>query len=196
MSTSADELSPLLADERPALRRLPRRGVGTAGHHRAGDVRAALSRGLPVGALVAHDPAQARELSRAPSPASTRMRSHGSASGTWTRLLGDAGIVRHRGKIEATIVNARGVARAARGRHAAARARLGRTARAPRPPQTTGDWHAQTPESKELSKRLSRPASASSARRPCGRRCRPAVSSTTISPTCYVRDDVEREIVR
>jgi DNA-3-methyladenine glycosylase I len=70
------------------------------------------------------------------------------------RLLADAGIVRHRGKIEAAIANARGV--------------IGlRDAGTPlhelvwsfrperRPaPRSTADWHAQTPESKELSKRL------------------------------------------
>ena len=98
------------------------------------------------------------------------------------RLLGDAGIVRHRGKIEATIANARGDARAARGGNAAARARLVVRAETYGAAQTTADWFAQTPESKELSKRLKRPASASSARRRSGRRCRRAASSTTTSP--------------
>jgi DNA-3-methyladenine glycosylase I len=70
------------------------------------------------------------------------------------RLLDDAGIVRHRGKIEAAVANARGVLALreagtplhelvwsyAPGDHAA--------------PRTTADWHAQTPESKELSRRL------------------------------------------
>jgi len=43
------------------------------------------------------------------------------------RLLADAGIVRHRGKIEATIANARGVRELARGGNATAGARLGRS---------------------------------------------------------------------
>ena len=71
-----------------------------------------------------------------------------------TRLLGDAGIVRHRGKIEAAIANARGVLEL-------------RTSGTPLHelvwsyapeeygvPQTTADWQAQTPASKALSKRL------------------------------------------
>src|SRR4029077_14719601 len=57
-----DRGEPLLADDRPALHRLPRRGVGTAGHRRTRRVRAPLPRGLPVRALVVDDPAQAREL--------------------------------------------------------------------------------------------------------------------------------------
>jgi DNA-3-methyladenine glycosylase I len=70
------------------------------------------------------------------------------------RLLDDAGIVRHRGKIEAAIANARGVLEL-------------RASGSPLPelvwsfrsegrpaPRSMADWHAQTPESKELSKRL------------------------------------------
>ena len=44
------------------LRRLPRRGVGAPGDRRPGHLREAHARGVPVGALLAHDPAQAGEL--------------------------------------------------------------------------------------------------------------------------------------
>ncbi len=70
------------------------------------------------------------------------------------RLLGDAGIVRHRGKIEATIANARGVLEL---REAGAPLHELVWAHAPEryePPRTPADWHAQTSESKALSKRL------------------------------------------
>ena len=55
-------IEPLLGDDRRAVQRLPRRGVGPPGPRRARPLRAALPRGLPVGALVADDPAQARGL--------------------------------------------------------------------------------------------------------------------------------------
>ena len=73
------------------------------------------------------------------------------------RLLADAGIVRHRGKIEAAIQNAQGRRRAARERRVPGRAGLvatrrraaGAPARARRPP-------AITPESTALAKELKR----------------------------------------
>ncbi len=61
-SSKADAADPLLGDDRPALQRLPRRRVGPPRHGRARHLRTALPRGLPVGSLVADDPAQAREL--------------------------------------------------------------------------------------------------------------------------------------
>jgi DNA-3-methyladenine glycosylase I len=70
------------------------------------------------------------------------------------RLLGDAGIVRHRGKIEAAIGNARGVLElraAGTPLHELVWAHAPERYEAPR---TTADWQAQTPESKALSKRL------------------------------------------
>jgi len=70
------------------------------------------------------------------------------------RLLGDAGIVRHRGKIEATIANARGVLAL---RDAGTPLHELVWSCAPvgyGVPQTMADWQSQTPESKELSKRL------------------------------------------
>jgi DNA-3-methyladenine glycosylase I len=109
-----------------------------------------------------------------------------------TRLLADAGIVRHRGKIEAAIANARGVLAL-------------RDEGTPLPelvwsyapddyatPQTTADWHAQTPESKALSKRLKSagfrfvgPTTVWAAMQACG------VVNDHLA-TCHVRDAVER----
>jgi DNA-3-methyladenine glycosylase I len=71
------------------------------------------------------------------------------------RLLGDAGIVRHRGKIEATIANARAVCGLHdRGESLAdivwSHARSGRI----RAPRTVADISPTTPESVALSKRL------------------------------------------
>jgi DNA-3-methyladenine glycosylase I len=91
------------------------------------------------------------------------------------RLLGDAGIVRHRGKIEAAIANARAtVALRAAGTpldelvwsHAPARHRA---------PRRQADWPAATPESAALAKTLSRagfrfvgPTTAYAAMQACG----------------------------
>jgi DNA-3-methyladenine glycosylase I len=108
------------------------------------------------------------------------------------RLLGDAGIVRHRGKIEAAIANAQGVVAL-------------RRAGTPLPelvwsyaptdypsPRTTDDWHAQTPESKELSKRLKSagfrfvgPTTVWAAMQACG------VVNDHLA-TCWVHDEVEK----
>ena len=70
------------------------------------------------------------------------------------RLLGDAGIVRHRGKIEAAIANARATValrEAGTPLHAVFWSyRLD----PPQKPPTRGDWGATTPESIALSKRL------------------------------------------
>ncbi len=72
------------------------------------------------------------------------------------RLLGDAGIVRHRGKIEAAIANARATLALREQElplhellwaHAPARHRV---------PRTEADWSASTPESAALSKLLKR----------------------------------------
>jgi DNA-3-methyladenine glycosylase I len=105
------------------------------------------------------------------------------------RLLGDAGIVRHRGKIEAAIANARGV--------------LGlREAGTPldelmwgyrRDGPALGGWVAETPESRELSKRLKAagfrfvgPTTVYASMQACG-------IVNDHRATCWVRDDVERE---
>jgi DNA-3-methyladenine glycosylase I len=109
------------------------------------------------------------------------------------RLLGDAGIVRHRGKIEAAIANANGVLAL-------------REAGTPLPelvwsfrpehygtPRSTHDWFAQTPESKELSKRLKQagfrfvgPTTVWAAMQACG------VVNDHLAD-CWVRDAVEHE---
>ncbi len=72
------------------------------------------------------------------------------------RLLGDAGIVRHRGKIEATIANARGTLEAKR-RHGSLAALVWsfEPPRRGRPvPKRLGDLQASTPESIALAKAL------------------------------------------
>ncbi len=72
------------------------------------------------------------------------------------RLLGDAGIVRHRGKIEAAIANARAtVALREAGTPLHVLFWSHRPDPAPEPP-TRGSWLATTPESTALSKRLKR----------------------------------------
>jgi DNA-3-methyladenine glycosylase I len=107
------------------------------------------------------------------------------------RLLGDAGIVRHRGKIEAAIANARGVLAL---REAGTPLHELVWSYAPAGyagPQTTSDWQAQTAESKELSKRLKAvgfrfvgPTTVWAAMQACG------VVNDHVA-TCWVRDDVE-----
>jgi DNA-3-methyladenine glycosylase I len=109
------------------------------------------------------------------------------------RLLGDAGIVRHRGKIEATIANAHGVLALRE-----AGTPLHELVWSFRPekygvPKTTADWFAQTPESKELSKRLKAsgfrfvgPTTVWAAMQACG------VVNDHLAG-CWVRDAVERE---
>ena len=110
------------------------------------------------------------------------------------RLLDDAGIVRHRGKIEAAIANARAtLALREAGTPLPQLVWSHRPAdgRAPRSPE---DWQASTPESAALSKEL----------RAAGFRF---VGPTTVYATmqacgvvndhladCIVRDEVEREI--
>ena len=73
----------LVGREHARLRRLPRRGVGQAGARRPRALRAAVPGGVPVRALVADDPAQARGLPRR----LRRLRARGawprSATTTW-----------------------------------------------------------------------------------------------------------------
>jgi DNA-3-methyladenine glycosylase I len=104
------------------------------------------------------------------------------------RLLGDAGIVRHRGKIEAAIANARATVAL---RESTPLHQLVWEYRRDEP--VAKEWFAQTPESVELSKRL----------RKAGFRF---VGPTTVYAAmqamgvvndhradCFVRDEVERE---
>jgi DNA-3-methyladenine glycosylase I len=111
-----------------------------------------------------------------------------------TRLLGDAGIVRHRGKIEAAIANARAVlALRAAGTplHELVWSHAPERYEAPR---TTADWHAQTPESKALSKRLKAagfrfvgPTTLWAGMQACG------VVNDHLT-TCWVRKAVQRDL--
>ena len=112
------------------------------------------------------------------------------------RLLGDAGIVRHRGKIEAAIANARGVL--ALRETASPLHELVWSFRPERypAPRSTADWQSQTPESKELSKRLKAagfrfvgPTTVWAAMQACG------VVNDHLA-TCWVRDDVEAVRIR
>jgi DNA-3-methyladenine glycosylase I len=107
------------------------------------------------------------------------------------RLLGDAGIVRHRGKIEAAIANAGGVLELR-----AAGTPLQELVWSFQPvdyaqPKTSADWLAQTPESKELSRRLKAagfrfvgPTTVWASMQACG------VVNDHLS-TCWVRAEVE-----
>jgi DNA-3-methyladenine glycosylase I len=108
------------------------------------------------------------------------------------RLLADAGIVRHRGKIEAAIANARGVLAL-------------REAGTPLPDlvwsyridgPAGAEWVAETPASRELSKRLKAagfkfvgPTTVYSTMQACG-------IVNDHRATCFVRDEVERERLR
>jgi len=107
------------------------------------------------------------------------------------RLLGDAAIVRHRGKIEAALANARGTI-ALREAGTPLHELVWSYAPDGRPsPRTAGDWQAQTAESKELSKRLKAagfrfvgPTTLWAAMQACG------VVNDHLA-TCWVRDEVE-----
>jgi DNA-3-methyladenine glycosylase I len=107
------------------------------------------------------------------------------------RLLADAGIVRHRGKIEATIANAQGVLEL---REAGTPLRELVWSYAPETyaaPATMADWQSQTPASQELSKRLKAagfrfvgPTTVRAAMQACG------VVNDHLA-TCWVREEVE-----
>ena len=104
------------------------------------------------------------------------------------RLLGDAGIVRHRGKIEAAIANARATVEL---RESTPLQELVWEYRRDGPPTT--EWVAQTPESAELSKRLRKagfryvgPTTVYSTMQACG-----VVNDHRAD--CWVRDAVERD---
>jgi DNA-3-methyladenine glycosylase I len=110
------------------------------------------------------------------------------------RLLGDAGIVRHRGKIEAAIANARGtLALREQGTPLNELVWSHRPERH-RPPRGNGDWQSTTPESVALSKALKKagfrfvgPTTVYAAMQACG------VVNDHLAD-CFVREDVERAI--
>ena len=95
-----------LGDLRCRLCPLPRRRVGQARPRRRPGLRAADPGSVPVGSVLADDPAQARELPRGLLRLSIPAVAAFGDSDV-ERLLGDAGIVRNRAKIEAAIANAR-----------------------------------------------------------------------------------------
>jgi DNA-3-methyladenine glycosylase I len=104
------------------------------------------------------------------------------------RLLGDAGIIRHRGKIEAAIANARATVAL---RDSTPLHELVWEYR--RDGAVADEWFAQTPESVELSKRLRKagfrfvgPTTAYAAMQAIG-----VVNDHRAD--CFVRDEVERE---
>jgi DNA-3-methyladenine glycosylase I len=105
------------------------------------------------------------------------------------RLLGDAGIVRHRGKIEAAVANARATVGL---RDSTPLPELVWSFRQDGPaPRSWDGWQAQTPESKELSKRLRQvgfrfvgPTTVYAAMQACG------VVNDHLAD-CYVREEVE-----
>ncbi|HWJ44074.1 MAG TPA: DNA-3-methyladenine glycosylase I [Gaiellaceae bacterium] len=110
------------------------------------------------------------------------------------RLLGNAGIVRHRGKIEATIANARGTLQLREQGTPLHELVWSHRPENHRPPRGDGDWQATTPESVALSKALKRagfrfvgPTTVYAAMQACG------VVNDHLAD-CIVREDVERAI--
>ena len=110
------------------------------------------------------------------------------------RLLADAGIVRHRGKIEAAIANARATL-ALRQAGTPLEALLWSHRPAPRPaPRSWDDWRSTSPESTALSRLLKRagfrfvgPTTVHATMQACG-----LVDDHLAD--CWVRADVEREL--
>lgn len=110
------------------------------------------------------------------------------------RLLGDAGIVRHRGKIEATIANARGTLALRDTGTPLEELVWSHRPKRSRAPRSTRDWLPMTPESVALSKALKRagfrfvgPTTVYAAMQECG-----VVNDHLV--TCHVRADVQKEI--
>ena len=110
------------------------------------------------------------------------------------RLLGDAGIVRHRGKIEATIANARGTLALRKQGTPLHELVWSHRPEHHSPPTGHGGWQATTPESLALSKELKRagfrfvgPTTVYAAMQACG------VVNDHLAD-CFVREDVERAI--
>ena len=139
--------------------------------------------GFQSGLFLADDPPGSARTSAAPSPISTPRLCAASARTTWTRLMGDAGIVRHRGKMKSVLNNARRAVelRAHAGSIARLRARL-------RPPPCPSAWIglpcAQCPRPRNpprSARSCAGAAGASSARPRSMRSCRRWVWWTTMS---------------
>ena len=110
------------------------------------------------------------------------------------RLVKDAGIVRHRGKVEAAIANARGTLALREAGTSLEEVVWAHRAKAKRPPKTLRDLPTTTPESVALSKELKRngfrfvgPTTVYAAMQACG------VVNDHIA-TCHVRAAVQRDI--
>ena len=110
------------------------------------------------------------------------------------RLLGDAGIVRHRGKIEAAIANARGTLALREAGTPLHEVVWAHREKSRRPFKSIRDLPATTPESVALSKELKRagfrfvgPTTVYAAMQACG------VVNDHIA-ACHVRADVQQEI--
>jgi DNA-3-methyladenine glycosylase I len=110
------------------------------------------------------------------------------------RLLGDAGIVRHRGKIEAAIANARGTLGLRQQGTPLEQLIWSHRPEHHRPPRDNADWKASTPESTALSKALKRagfrfvgPTTVHAAMQACG------VLNDHLAD-CFVRPQVEAAI--
>jgi DNA-3-methyladenine glycosylase I len=110
------------------------------------------------------------------------------------RLLGDARIVRHRGKIEAAIANARGALALRDSGTPLEELVWSHRPERHKPPRKTADWESTTPESVALSKALKRagfrfvgPTTVYATMQACG-----VVNDHLVS--CHVHDDVERQI--
>jgi DNA-3-methyladenine glycosylase I len=110
------------------------------------------------------------------------------------RLLGDAGIVRHRGKIEAAIANARGTLALREEDTPLEQVVWAHRPKRPRKPRSARDWQSTSPEAVALSKALKSagfrfvgPTTVYAAMQACG------VVNDHLA-TCFVRADVEREI--
>jgi DNA-3-methyladenine glycosylase I len=135
---------------------------------------------------VADNPAEARDFDP------ERLAEYGQRE--VKRLLGDAGIIRHRGKIEAVIANARG-ALALRDKGTPLHGLVwSYRPESHRSPRKRTDWQSTTPESTALSKELKRtgfrfvgPTTVYAAMQACG-----VVNDHLQS--CHVHDEVEREI--
>jgi DNA-3-methyladenine glycosylase I len=109
------------------------------------------------------------------------------------RLLGDAGIVRHRGKIEAAIANARATVALRETGTPLYELFWSHAPLSHVPPRGTGDWPATTPESVALSKELKRagfrfvgPTTVYAGMQACG------VVNDHLAD-CWVREAVEAE---
>jgi DNA-3-methyladenine glycosylase I len=110
------------------------------------------------------------------------------------RLLVDAAIVRHRGKIEAALANARAVLALREAGTPLHELVWSFRPERREPPRAAADWLAQTPESRELSKRLKEagfrfvgPTTVWAAMQACG------VVNDHLAG-CWVRDEVQREL--